>query len=197
MCGPSVRAGFFRDPHRMRRYALLGVLGMVLWLGGCSSPATVEGMSSLSSFGEAAAPSELHHAIELGTVTGGKPTNPLLTSDVGNAEFREALAQSLRAAGILATDGSPGAYLLEATLVGMELPTMGFDLSVTTRSTVDYRVSPTAGEGKSLHNVVTRPYTATFSDALSGAERVRLANEGAIRENIREFIDQLIAFYSN
>ncbi|MEZ5864543.1 MAG: hypothetical protein R3D25_10945 [Geminicoccaceae bacterium] len=181
----------------MRRYALLGVLGMVLWLGGCSSPATVEGMSSLSSFGEAAAPSELHHAIELGTVTGGKPTNPLLTSDVGNAEFREALAQSLRAAGILATDGSPGAYLLEATLVGMSCRRWA-----STSASPPGRRSITGladgwGSGKSLHNVVTRPYTATFSDALSGAEARTPRERGAIRENIREFIDQLIAFYSN
>lgn len=33
--------------------------------------------------------------------------------------------------------------------------------------------------------IVLAPYTATFGDAAYGVTRLRLANEGAIRDNIR------------
>jgi hypothetical protein len=39
---------------------------------------------------------------------------------------------------------------------------------------------------------VVTPYTANFGDALVAVERLRLANEGAMRENIKEIISRII-----
>jgi hypothetical protein len=183
---------------RMWRQQVKVVFGMVLAAGlaACASPATVEGMSNLPSASQQAAmPSEIKSNIEMAVVTGGEPTNPLWTSEVGNEEFREALERSLRSAGALAPAGTAAGYRLEASLVGIEQPIMGFNTTVT--STVDYRVSPIDGQGRTLQTVVVAPYTAKMSDSAFGVQRLRLANEGSIRENIREFIDQRVAFYSS
>ncbi len=37
------------------------------------------------------------------------------------------------------------------------------------------------------------PYTATMGDAFLGAERLKIANEGAVKSNIRQFIEEIIA----
>ena len=44
--------------------------------------------------------------------------------------------------------------------------------------------------------VVDVPYTANFSDAFYGVERLRLANEGAIRVNIGAFLQRIAALSS-
>jgi hypothetical protein len=44
-----------------------------------------------------------------------------------------------------------------------------------------------------MDQTVLTPYTANFSDAFVGMGRLRLANEGAMRENIREIISRLVA----
>lgn len=196
-----VPAALFRAPFRIGRLVMLGALGAVLALGGCASPATVEGMTSLPSTDlssnrqTAAMPATLRNAIEVGQVSGGKPTNPLMDTEVGNDELRAALELSLEAVSALAPAGAPATYLLDVTLVSLEQPVLAYTITVT--STVDYRVSPKTSEGKPFHIVVVQPYTATIDDAYLGMVRLRLAKERVIRANIHEFIDELIVFYSD
>jgi hypothetical protein len=53
--------------------------------------------------------------------------------------------------------------------------------------TVDYTIVDAAGATVLSERVVS-PFTAQFSDSFLAVERLRLANEGAIRENIRQFL---------
>ena len=39
--------------------------------------------------------------------------------------------------------------------------------------------------------LITSPYTATFSDAAMGVERLKIANEGSARENITTLVGEL------
>ena len=48
----------------------------------------------------ATAPPTLSRAIAVQTVGGGRETNPMWTSQVGNAEFQDALTKSLQARGM-------------------------------------------------------------------------------------------------
>lgn len=177
------------------RWLLPGlVLLAALQLSACAAPAKVEGMTVTPAAVQAAAmPDEIRQNIALGMVSGGEPTNPLWTSEVGNEEFRAALEASLRSAGAIAPVGSAAGYLLEATLIDVKQPIIGLDATVT--STVDYRVSPHGQEGQTFQTVVAAPYTARMGDAFCGVQRLRLANEGSIRENIRLFMEQLAVFY--
>ena len=127
-------------------------------------------------------------SIHVGTISGGETTNPLWTSQVSDVNFKAALEDSLALAVLKGDDTAP--YVLNAKLVSLHQPFAGFDMTVT--STVDYTLQPVGGGKPLLDETVVTPYTAAFGDALVAAERLRLANEGAMRENIKEIIARLI-----
>lgn len=113
-------------------------------------------------------------------------TDPLWTSEVSNSAFRQALELTLKQHTLLAE--SDGPLDLTATLAAMDQPFGGFNMTVS--STVVYRISDASGE-RIFDEIVTVPYTANFSDAFMGVERLRLANEGAIKANIARFMELL------
>jgi len=130
--------------------------------------------------------SPVKKAITVGAITGGETTNPLWISKVSNDNFKTALEDSLTLSVLKGDSGAP--YVLNAKLVSLHQPFAGFDMTVT--STVEYSLLA-AGKPVMQETVVT-PYTANFSDNFLGMERLRLANEGSIRENIKEIIARLI-----
>ncbi|MDD9877860.1 MAG: hypothetical protein OXR84_10515 [Magnetovibrio sp.] len=81
-------------------------------------------------------------------------------------------------------------YDLNAYLMGLTQPLIGLDMTVT--ATVRYELIDTATRKSLVNETVTVPYTAKFSDAFIGTERLRLANEGSIRENIAAFLRHLV-----
>lgn len=134
--------------------------------------------------------SPAYKAISVGTVTGGKDTNPLWVSEVSNQNFHDALEQSLELY-VLAADGAPGRYRLDVALVSIDRPGIGLDFTVTTK--VHYTLIPKDGGPPKFDQTIEAPYTAKFGDAFLGYERGRLATEGAVRENISAFIKQVMA----
>jgi hypothetical protein len=158
-------------------------------LGACATPASIAGMTA-SSTGSAAIPPTLEHAMSVGVVTGGEPTNPLWTSQVGNQEFRSALEASLRNFDLLA-EGQESRFVVDADLIDVQQPTIGFALTVT--STVAYHVRRSATTEAILEETVIAPYTASATSAFLATERLRLANEGSIKRNLELFIERLSA----
>ena len=110
-------------------------------------------------------------------------------SEVGNPEFSEALRHALATHAMLA-DGK-GKYDLTATLIKLDQPILGIDMTVTAE--VEYALTDSASGKQLWSERVNLPYTASFSDAFLGMERLRLANEGAIRVNIEALLKALIA----
>lgn len=164
------------------------VLSLLL-LGGCATPAEPTSMTVQP--GAVAASTQNNRfagAIAIKDVNGGEATNPLWTSEISNAGFREALRQSLANAGLLSQYGT-AKYDLHATLVNTDQPFIGLDMTVTTH------VSYLLEERKPFHvwydQSIAAPYTATFSDAPLGFVRLKLANEGSVRENIRMFLEDV------
>jgi len=161
-------------------------------LAACAKPARVGGMV-VSGDPSLGADHPLRHAIALGKVEGGEETNPLWTSEVGNEEFAQALRLSLDARGLLAPVPSASAYVLEGHLEEVQQPGGGLALTVT--STVTYRLMEVTGNTPPMlryEDTVTAPYTAALSDSILMVERLRLANEGSIRENVATFIARLL-----
>ena len=62
---------------------------------------------------------------------------------------------------------------------------------MTVTASVNYIVSERATGKEVFNRTVAVPYTAKFGDALMGVERLKLANEGAIRTNISQLIEEL------
>ncbi len=123
-------------------------------------------------------------------VTGGQKTNPLWTSQVSNEDFATALQTSIEKYGLFSSviRGGGGHYLLDVRLVRLQQPMLGFNMTV--QAEVEWRLKD--GSGRVVWTETTnRPYTATVGDAFVGATRLKLANEGAIRENIKTGLERM------
>lgn len=172
----------------MRYLKLLGAaagLAVLLNLGGCATSATSQAMTVKPGTTTAVNP-KMKGAVAVGQVSGGKETNPMWTSQVDNASFQKALQDSLAISGYLATDASKARYTVTADLVSLEQPFVGFTMDV--KSDVNYKLRTPSGV-RSLPVKATG--SATVSDAFAGVERLRIANERSVMENIKSFIDQL------
>jgi len=176
---------------------LMLVLCAVMIVAGCAKPARVSQMTTgVVKPDVVAGEPDLQGALKLGSVGGGEETDPLWTSEVGTPEFRQALDQSLQASGLLAATPEEARYRVDAQMLEVDQPLFGFSLTVT--STVDYTVTDMAeGAGKVFFSKkITKSHTATVGDAFVAVERLRLANEGSIRNNIRTFIEDFIAYWN-
>ncbi len=183
----------FQSIAGRRRFAivLLSLLG--LNLAGCAAPATVEGMSV--SPGDAIvtpASFPLKEKLAIGEVSGGEDTNPLWTSEVGNEEFRGALETSLRNGALAAPSAGNALYRLNAHLVNIQQPIMGFDITIT--STGRYELISNSGGDRVWEETISATHTGTVNDAFVFDIRLRLANEGTIKENIKKLIQRLHQF---
>ena len=156
-------------------------------LAACATPAQVNAMIGTSMF-ELSEFSPLRRSVLVNHVSGGQKTNPLWRSEVGDPEFQQALQLSLAMQGITTAAGAR--YSLDAVLMEVRQPLLGFDLTVT--STVRYILTEAPTKRVVFDKTITAAYTATTDDAFNGVERLRLANEGSIRTNLSEFLDQLI-----
>ena len=170
----------------MKKIALVLMSVATLVLAGCASPARVDQMTATASPQQRVAPTPLRTNVAVRDVTGGKETNPMWMSNVGNSEFEQALEASLRDAGLLAGGKQAGKYTLVAHLESVDQP-----MAVTV--SVSYSLIERASGKEVLNRRVSLPYTAGFDAAFAGTERLRIANEGAVRVNITKLIDELFA----
>jgi hypothetical protein len=131
----------------------------------------------------------LRNNVAIRDVTGGQETNPMWKSNVGGSEFSLALEESLRNVGLLAANRQSGRFTLTAHLQRLDQPMFGLDMTVT--ASVSYVVAERATGKEVFQRTVAVPYTAKMGDAFIGVERLKLANEGAIRSNISQLIDEL------
>jgi hypothetical protein len=167
---------------------LLIVLSVAV-LAGCATPAAVEQMAVALPITQTNP--ALKNSVGVADVTGGRETNPMWTSQVSSDGFRRALEQSLENAGMLSRIAVGGKYQLKADLTRVDQPLMGFDMTVT--STVRYSLIDTQSRKEVYARVIQVSYTASVSDAFIGSQRLKLANEGAVKGNIQAFINDLLA----
>ena len=172
------------------RALAVGALCLGVLASGCAGAARPDLMTPAAGAVPAAAAGEPgHRAVRVGNVSGGGDTNPMWMSNVSAQEFKTALQSSLRAANYL-SDAAPNAqYEVTAELINVERPMVGFDLTV--NSTVAYSVKSVPGQQEVFRKTIASNGTARMSDALLGTERVRIAIENSIRENITKFIQEL------
>jgi hypothetical protein len=179
---------------RNKRVAAVGLrvaaLSLAAALAGCASAADPGAMTVTAPQASAAPfPMPYQHAMCVRDVSGGEETNPLWVSKVDDSGFKTALSSSLDSAGLSAGSGTC-AFPIDVHLLGLSQPGMGFDMTVTAH--VNYKVYDSSGQAFVLETIDS-PYTASMSDAFVGVERLKLANEGAVRTSIQMFFDKLRA----
>jgi hypothetical protein len=173
---------------KLRFLLLTAVVAAPFVLGGCATPATTQAMTVQAADVGPANP-RLIGTLKVASVTGGKETNPLWTSQVDNAGFKKALEDSLLGSGYLAAPGAQPRYEVSAEMVSLSQPLFGLTLEV--KSKVNYKL---AGPGTDKRYPIEATGSATTSDAFVGWERLRIANERSILENIKAFLKELSAF---
>jgi len=174
----------------MRSGLILFALAAAIQLSGCATPARVDQMTvTAQGIPTAPMPEALRQNVAIKDVTGGQETNPMWTSQVSSAEFERALESSLRGANVLQPNRQMGRFTIAAYLGKLEQPFIGIDMTVT--ATVTYTLVERSTGKTAWERTIITPYTAKFGDALLGVERLKLANEGAVRSNIAELIGEL------
>lgn len=173
---------------RLHFVKMISAGAVVAVLFGCASPASHMAMSpSVSELPLAVArASHMKGMVSIRNVTGGKDTNPLWTSQVDAAAFKLALQDSLGSVGFLAANPALAKYVVDADLKALHQPLFGLTFDV--ESTVQYNVE-TGGVGRDMP--VKAVGSAAVSDAFLGVERLRIANERSIKENIKAFLLKL------
>jgi len=158
-------------------------------LAGCARAARAPRMEvhDLMS-GTVARSAGLEETVTVGAVTGGSTANPLWTRRVGDDEFRAALERSLQANRMLAAIPDSARYVVFARLVEFGRPNDGSASWITPR--IAWRVVERGVPGEVFREEIATTYIAESGEPIRGAERVRLANEAAIRESIREFLNR-------
>lgn len=169
---------------------ILIFVGLLL-VSACASPAQIDQMA-VPAAGDvsAIAGDPLYRAVSLGNVDGGERTNPLWTSEVGNAEFAEALRRTLMANDYLNPSGS-GPYRLDATLWKVDQPLIGFEFTVD--SHVRYRLKEGRTGRAVFEESVAADGVASVGEAVIAVQRLRIANERSIQENLRKLLRVLKA----
>lgn len=176
-----------------RSLAIIAALGATLAIvSGCASASRSTAMVAPLSGQTLLAPnSPLRENVKVGFVSGGEETNILLRSMVSNEDYSEAVITSMSLATLLAPNPATAAYTVNAELVSLEQPQVAVNLEVI--AVGRYELLNPDGSVYWREEITSR-FTAPFQDSFVRAERQRLANEGAIRENIGDFLERLIAF---
>ena len=166
------------------RYALILVLATLIM--GCATPANRQAMTVSKFEGNVIVNPNLKAKFYVRNVSGGKDTNPLWTSQVATEDFKGALDQSLDAVGYKAERSETATYFIDAELKELDQPLVGLTFDV--HSNVFYVVD---GKGDKKSIPITATGKATVNDAFIAIERLKIANEKSIRENIKAFINSL------
>lgn len=168
---------------------MVGVMVLAaLALGGCASASKPDAM--------VATPVAVVHksssAVSV-AVSGGKETSKMGASQISNDGFAQALKSSIEKSGLFSKAlTEPGSrYQLGAFIGKVDQPTFGF--SMTVNMEVSYTLTDTQTSKAIWSKNVASTYTAKAGDAFAGVERLRLANEGAARENIRQMLETVSA----
>lgn len=164
----------------------IAILAMAATCAGCASPAQPRAMVP-ASFDLM----QRHSNRVSLAVSGGQKTNPMWTSQIANEDFSEAIVEAITQSRLftaVVTDGSAD-YKLDVFLKDLVQPLVGFDMTAT--AVVQWRLTHVRSEKVLFDETVTTPYTASVGDAFVGVKRLRLANEGAARENIKDAFRRL------
>jgi len=131
---------------------------------------------------------KISRGIYLEKVTGGHAINPLLISDISDKQFKMALEKSLNNAKLL-QESKAANYWLSAKIVRIERPLAGLDM--TTNLYVNYQLCKESCKIVVYNKTIKSSYTAKFTESLVAVARLKMANEGAARANIKQLIEDL------
>ena len=173
----------------MKKIIVIAVLAVSLaaaGLSGCATGAKSEAMVSEKT----AVGRTLGNSVSV-AVSGGKQTSGVGASQISDDAFRQALQDSIVKSALFKEVSPSGQYTLNAFIGKVDQPMMGFSLTV--KMEVSYTLVD-AASGKTVWSKnIASEYTAKTGEAFAAVKRLRLANEGAARNNISQAISEMSA----
>ncbi len=166
---------------------LLAALSLVC-VGACAPPASYSAMVAGAPSGQGPAP-VYRNAITVGSVTLGRDAGTPWTSAVGADQVQQALVQTLAAAGL----GQPanGRFRLDGQLLTLSRPYAGFAMTVT--AAIAWRLTDTTNGAVVYGRTLQGLGTATLDDAVDNNNRLRIADQRAVRANLQQLVQDLYA----
>lgn len=163
-----------------------GLLALVLILAGCASPTQPKAMKVENlSLGK-----RFNKTVAVQT-NGGQPTSPMWTSQVADKDLAQAISESLSSSGLFSAVVSlgQGDFVLNATIVNLNQPMIGFTMSVTIE--LVWSLTPKGQNKPCWEKSIATRAEKTVGDAFAGVTRLRIATEAAVQENIRQALTEL------
>lgn len=171
-----------------RRAGALAVLAVVVVLAGCASPANREAMTATS----IASSKKLPYSLSVKT-GGGNETSAMGSSEISNADLRAAIEKSVTQTALFkeVVSGKSGDYELSVSVAKLTKPMFG--ASFTVEIEAGWSLIKTSDKSVAMREVVKSTYTGGAFDSLVGTTRLRMAVEGAARNNIKKGLEAVAA----
>lgn len=171
----------------LRKISALAVLGAIALSAGCAAtPSTYEGMIP-DSFDIAKTQAK---SVSVSS-SGGQETSAMGKSQISNQTFKKAVEESIVKSKAFSQviQGNNGDYQLTVLIIGMDQPSFGLDFTVKMEAGWTLK---RVNDGQVVwQKIIKSEHTATTSDAFAGVTRLRLANEGAAKNNIKQGLAEI------
>lgn len=165
----------------MQRISLAAMACAVLHLAGCASPASHEAMTPQS----IAVAKKHPYSVSVET-RGGSETGAMDSSNISDADLKTALENAIVKSSVFknVVQGKNGDYELTVRVTEMSKPVFGLTFTVNLETA--WSLVKRSDQSVAMRQVIKSSHTATFSDAAVAVTRLRLAVEGAARDNIAQ-----------
>lgn len=155
-------------------------------LTGCASPASREAMQAVS----ITSANQHPYSVSVRTA-GGNETGAMDMPSIANADFKAAIEKSIVQSGVFRSviEGKGSDYELSVTITQVTKPLFGFSFTVTMEAA--WSLVKASDRSIVMRKAIQSSYTANMSDSFAGVTRLRLAVEGAARENIASGLKEI------
>jgi hypothetical protein len=164
------------------------ITGLLLTLSGCATPVSHEAL----------VPGTLqvatHHPQSISVVaSGGTETSAAGKPQVSDTELQQAVAAAITQTKTFSrvVDGKSGDYILTVTVFDVTQPSFGFTFTVGVE--MGWTLARADNGAKVWQESIKSEHTVGTGEAFVAVTRLKLATEGAIRDNVKQGLIKLSA----
>jgi ABC-type uncharacterized transport system auxiliary subunit len=170
----------------------LGILAacavLLALLGGCASPADRAAMEA-GPVVRAQVPKG--DSVQI-TVSGGQETGALDPSSIADADLKAAVEASILKAGLFGSVSRiPADYTLYVRIIELQRPLMGGNFTV--KLELAWQLIRISDQKIMFRTSIRSSHRTTMSESFAAVTRLKMAVEGAVKENIETFLKELSA----
>lgn len=166
----------------------IALIAAVVALAGCASGAHKDNMA----VAPVASTKKFPYSVTV-DAKGGAETGAMDSSNVSNADLKAAIESSIAKSSLFKStvQGKNGDYELTVTVTQLQKPTFGGAFTVTMEAA--WSLIKTSDKSVVMRKAIQSSHTAQFSDSFVGVTRLRMALEGAVRDNISQGLQAISA----